>query len=313
MELHSQPGVDLFDGTHPEVRDLTRIQGLIRTLDVLSRHYFRTETIGFDNVPDESCLVVGTHRGGFLATDMFMFFHAWYRRFADVKPLYGLGHDIHFMNPLMRETMCRGGAVRACREVAIKLLTREKHYLAVYPGGARELFTPVSRRNRIDFHGHKGFIKLALEAQVPIVPTVSIGADSFYCLTEGEAIAKALKVDKVFRMPVWPFMLSLPLGFTPGPVPHLPLPTQIRLSVGQPIRLPYGPEAAKDPRIVDELYEKVQSTMQGMRDRLERVRQVERPLLPSARELVERLEHVATEVRAVWSGATEERRHHAVG
>ncbi|MFM7204368.1 MAG: 1-acyl-sn-glycerol-3-phosphate acyltransferase [Myxococcota bacterium] len=283
--LNTVNGPDLFDGTHPEARDPKALDGLMKSLDVLSKFYFRTEVYGMDNVPEHSALLVGTHIGGLCATDMFLFFHAWHRRFGDDKPLYGLGHDMHFVNPLTRELFARGGAVKANREMAHKVLGLDNAYLAVYPTGARELFKPYHRRNEVNFHGHKGFVKVALEAQRPIVPVVSTGADTFVCLNEGARTARLLGLDKLLRMPVWPIMVSFPLGVTFGPAPHLPLPSQVRISVGQPIQMPYGPEAAKDPEKVDALYRHVESTMQSMTHRLSNMKAVKPRALPSLSEM----------------------------
>ena len=44
--------------------------------------------------------------------------------------------------------------------------------LLVYPGGDYEVHRPIWERNRVDFGGRKGFIRLALEQDVPIVPVV---------------------------------------------------------------------------------------------------------------------------------------------
>lgn len=295
----------LFDGNHPEARDMNALDGLMRALDGLSRHYFRTEVMGLDHVPDESCLVVGTHNGGLCATDMFLFFHAWHRRFGEDKPLFGLGHDMHFVNPLTRELFARGGAVRANREMAKKVLAMENAFLAVYPAGARELFRPYQQRHLVDFNGHKGFVKLAIESQRAILPVVTLGADTFICLNEGVRTARVLGLDKLLRMPVWPFMLSVPFGITFGPAPHLPLPGQVRISVGQPIPIPFGPEAAKDPAKVDEIYFKVQNTMQSMRDRLVKLKSVEARHIPSLSDLKHAFESVL-EAANVWSSSEQQ-------
>ena len=47
--------------------------------------------------------------------------------------------------------------------------------LLVYPGGDWEVHRPSWERNKVDFAGRKGFVRLALDAGVPIVPVVSIG------------------------------------------------------------------------------------------------------------------------------------------
>ena len=46
--------------------------------------------------------------------------------------------------------------------------------------GDHEAFRPFRDRDRIDFAGRTGFIRLALRAQVPIVPAVSCGATSAF-------------------------------------------------------------------------------------------------------------------------------------
>ena len=68
--------------------------------------------------------------------------------------------------------------------------------LIVYPGGDHEVFRPWSERNRIDFGGRRGLVRLALRQQVPMVPAVSIGAhETLVVLTRGESVARFLRLD----------------------------------------------------------------------------------------------------------------------
>ena len=48
--------------------------------------------------------------------------------------------------------------------------------LLAYPGGEKESFRPYKDRKKIDFYQRKGFIRLALRSDVPMVPIVSVGA-----------------------------------------------------------------------------------------------------------------------------------------
>ena len=66
------------------------------------------------------------------------------------------------------------GTVAASPENARKAL-ESGAALLVYPGGDYEVHRPSWKRNRVDFDRRKGFIRLALEQDVPIVPVVSIG------------------------------------------------------------------------------------------------------------------------------------------
>ena len=65
--------------------------------------------------------------------------------------------------------------------------------LLVYPGGDYEVHRPSWEGHRVDFGGRKGFIRLALEHDVPIVPVVSIGGqETALFLSRGERLAKLL-------------------------------------------------------------------------------------------------------------------------
>jgi len=66
------------------------------------------------------------------------------------------------------------GTVRANHDNARKAFELGAPVL-VYPGGDHESFRPSWETDKIDFGGRKGFIKLALEQNVPIVPVVAIG------------------------------------------------------------------------------------------------------------------------------------------
>ena len=62
-----------------------------------------------------------------------------------------------------------------------------------------------------------GFIRLALERGVPIVPVVSIGGqETALFLTRGERLARLLALDRMFRLKVLPISLALPWGLNVG-------------------------------------------------------------------------------------------------
>ena len=64
---------------------------------------------------------------------------------------------------------------------------------------------------RVDFDGRKGFLRLALKHDVPIVPVVSVGGqETALFLTRGEGLARLLRLDRMFRLKVLPISLALP-------------------------------------------------------------------------------------------------------
>jgi 1-acyl-sn-glycerol-3-phosphate acyltransferase len=139
--------------------------------------------------------------------------------------------------------------------------------LLVYPGGDHETFRPSWESDRVDFAGRTGFVELALEHGVPIVPVVAIGGqETALFLGQGRRIARALRLDERFRLKVLPAALGPPFGVTFLDLPvRFPLPAKISIRVGKPIdlRQRIGPSA--DP---DDGYKLVTSTMQRTLTRL---------------------------------------------
>jgi 1-acyl-sn-glycerol-3-phosphate acyltransferase len=115
---------------------------------------------------------------------------------------------------------------------------------------------PTWEGNRIDFARRKGFIRLALETGVPIVPVVAAGGqETAIFLTHGERLAKLLRLDKLLRLKTLPVNLSLPWIVNIGDfLGHLPLPAKITVQVMEPIDLRerYGPHPDID-RIYDDI------------------------------------------------------------
>src|SRR5205807_8222905 len=111
--------------------------------------------------------------------------------------------------------------------------------LLVYPGGDYEVHRPSWERHKVDFGGRKGFIRLALEQDVPIVPVVAIGGqETALFLSRGEGLARLLRLDRMFRLKVLPISLALPWGLNVGDLlTHIPLPAKITVETLPPIHL----------------------------------------------------------------------------
>ena len=76
---------------------------------------------------------------------------------------------------------------------------------------------PSWEGNRVDFGGRKGFLRLALEQDVPIVPVVAIGGqETALFLTRGERLARLLALDRVLRLKVLPISIALPWDLNVG-------------------------------------------------------------------------------------------------
>jgi 1-acyl-sn-glycerol-3-phosphate acyltransferase len=205
---------------------------------LLATLYFRAEVRGFEHVPDAPTLQVGNHSGGIVIPDTWIHGLGWYAYFGVERPLRPLVHSAAISIPGIGEVLRKTGCMPASPTNAREALHRGEDVL-VYPGGDVETWRPWSKRNEVDFDNRTGFLRLAAEEGVPIVPVVSIGAhETFAVLTDGKGIAKRLGMDKRFRIKVFPLTLGLPFGINPGPmIPHFPFPSKIVIEVLPPLEI----------------------------------------------------------------------------
>ena len=247
-------------------RDPDLIRERLPGLWLLSSLYFRGEVRGLGNIPEEGpVLLVGNHSGGNLTPDTHVFTLAFCAYFGVERPFFQLAHNLVLSMPGLG-MLRRFGTVAASPANMRKALDSGAALL-VYPGGDYEVHRPVWERNRVDFNGRKGFVRQALERDVPIVPVVSIGGqETSLFLSRGEGLARALALDRLFRLKVLPISIALPWGLNVGDMlGHIPLPAKITVEALPPIHLreEFGP----DPD-VDEVYDHVLRLMQETLDAL---------------------------------------------
>lgn len=197
--------------------------------------YFRGEVRGLDNIPDGPSLLVGNHSGGLVIADTFVFACEFYDHFGPERRFHQLAHNLAARNPMLG-TLRRYGTLVASHDNAKKAFDLGAPVL-VYPGGDWETFRPSWESNQIDLAGRKGFIKLALDAGVPIVPVVAIGGqETALFVTRGETAAKLLGLDRFARVKVAPISIGPPFGVNFLDLPfRFPLPAKITVQVLPPI------------------------------------------------------------------------------
>ncbi len=242
-------------------RDPAYIRETLPALRALSKLYFRADVRGLDNIPATGpVLMVGNHSGGTMIADTFVFAQAFYDRFGPERQFHQLAHDLLFKVPGVRALVQRFGTIPASPANMKRALDRGAALL-VYPGGDHEAYRPSWRSGEIGFGGRTGFVKLALERNIPIVPVVSIGGqETALFLGRGRRLASALRLDRLLRLKVLPIAIGPPFGVTVLDLPgRLPLPSKITIRVLEPIdvRARLGP----DPDL-DEGYQLVTHTMQ---------------------------------------------------
>jgi 1-acyl-sn-glycerol-3-phosphate acyltransferase len=259
-----------YDIDSLENRDPRLMAFVADLLEPLLWRYFRPVVRGLHHVPDGATLFVGNHNAGLLTPDSFIFGFALYRRLGIDAVPYGLGHEVALQLPLINQLVVPLGAVRATHENAHRLFAAGRKVL-VYPGGDLDAMRPFRHRHRVVFGPRRGYVRLALREGVPILPVVTEGAHAAYIvLDDGRWLARALRLDRLLRVKVWPIALSIPWGLTIGPPPpFFPLPTRITIEVLPPVRFDRtGPAAAEDDDFVEACHRTVHRRMQSALERL---------------------------------------------
>jgi 1-acyl-sn-glycerol-3-phosphate acyltransferase len=247
-------------------RDADYIRERLPQLWLLASLWFRGEVRGLGNIPDSGpVLLVGNHSGGNMTPDTGVFTLAFSTYFGVERHFYQLAHNLVLSMPHL-SFLRKFGTVAASPENARKAL-ESGAALLVYPGGDYEVHRPAWQRNRVDFGGRTGFIELALEQEIPVVPVVSIGGqETALFLSRGEGLARLLALDRLFRLKVLPISLALPWGLNIGDMlGHIPLPAKITIETLPAIdlRAEFGPDP--DP---DEIYDHLIRVMQATLDAL---------------------------------------------
>jgi 1-acyl-sn-glycerol-3-phosphate acyltransferase len=258
------PTADLDDRDPDYIRETMAGAWLLASL------YFRADVRGLEKIPaDGPVLLVGNHSGGNVTPDTTVFTLAFVAYFGAERRFYQLAHNLVVSMPGLG-WLRKYGTVAASPKNA-DLALKQGAVLLVYPGGDYEVHRPSWETAKVDFDGRKGWIRLALENDVPVVPVVSLGGqETALFLSRGERLSKLLRLDKMFRLKVLPISIAAPWGLNIGDMAgHLPLPAKIRVRVLDPVHLR---EEFGDEPDVDAVYDHVLSRMQASLDHMARER-----------------------------------------
>jgi 1-acyl-sn-glycerol-3-phosphate acyltransferase len=259
---HLEDLLDLADGIphadDPDAWDPEYIRETLPLLRAAVGTYHRAEVRGIERIPDGASLLVGNHSGGTVIVDTFVFALEFYAFYGPDRRFHQLAHDVAARMPFTG--IRRYGVLAASHDNARRAFALDAPVL-VYPGGDYESFRPSWHSERIEFGDRKGWVRLALESGVPVVPVVSLGGqETALFLTRGERAARATGLADKARIKVLPVSIGPPFGLNVLDLPgRLPAPAKITLEVLEPIDLVerFGP----DPD-VDEVYDVVTTEMQ---------------------------------------------------
>jgi 1-acyl-sn-glycerol-3-phosphate acyltransferase len=251
-----------LDGNDIDAWDPEYIRRVLPLWRAVLCNYFRAEVHGLDNIPDSGpSLLVGNHSGGIYIADTFVLATEFYTHFGPERRFHQLAHDVAARLPATG--ISRWGTVAASHENAHRAFDKGAPVL-VYPGGDYETFRPSWHSDRVEFGGRKGFIRLALERGVPIVPVVAIGGqETALFATRGERAAEVTGWARLTRIKVLPVAFAPPFGVTVLDLPgRIPLPAKITIEVRPAIDVAerFGPDPDHE-RVYEELTGEMQDTL----------------------------------------------------
>ena len=222
-------------------------------------HYFRVETRGIENIPDEGRVLLVANHSGTLPYDGSMVVATVFLRHPQERLIRALVENVVYHFPYFGMFMSRVGAVRACQENAIKLLERDEPVL-VFPEGVKGIGKLFRKRYQLQRFGRGGAIKLALKTGSRIVPVSLVGAEESMPL-----LSKVSWLARPLGLPYIPVTPTLPLL---GPLGLIPFPTKWYIDFGESFDMAsYGPDAIHDRVLVNRLNEEIRQTIQDMINR----------------------------------------------
>jgi 1-acyl-sn-glycerol-3-phosphate acyltransferase len=235
-------GVDPF-GFDPDTARHT-----LALLLFLHRTYFRTEVFGLEHTPPGAAIYVGNH-GGHVPIDGMLIASSL---FLDREPpvlVRSMVEKWAQTVPFVARWFPRMGQVLGSPDNARRLL-QDQNPLLVFPEGVRGIAKPFGERYQLAPFG-LGFMRLALENRVPVVPIAVIGAEEQY-----PAVANLKGLARLLGTPSFPIIPQLLLGFP------LPLPTRYRIYFGEPMAFEGDPD--DDDHVIQRHVDEVRGTVQRM-------------------------------------------------
>ena len=242
--------------------DLLDLQAVERTLPIVRAlgRYFRYRIEGLEQVPASGPALIAMNHGA-LPVDVPLLGVQLLERYGRVPR--ALADSLIFKTPLFREFALGMGAVVASPDTAERLLS-EGNLVIVMPGGAAEAFKSSEDAYRLFWRQRMGFARLAIRAQVPVVPAACIGIDDLFEIPWDmfEAGKRLLGLR------------SFPLGIAWGLGPGIPGRVPLTQYIGSPIVPTVPSTASEDDAAVRVFRDRVVDAMEelmneGLRARTE--------------------------------------------
>lgn len=207
----------------------------------LVRKYFRVEIEGLENIPKRGAALICPNHSGYSGLDALVLSHMIHKETRRIPRL--LAHKFWFLSKTTSIPAGMLGFMDASFENGVDALSRN-NLIIIFPEGEFGNFKPTTKMYQLQ-EFKRGFIRMAVKTQSPIVPALIIGAE------ETHINLSQLKLNKFFKGAVIPLPLNI-----------IPLPVKWKIKFLPPIYLPYKPEHLDDHELMREIASEIQEQMQ---------------------------------------------------
>ncbi|MCB9477800.1 MAG: acyltransferase family protein [Deltaproteobacteria bacterium] len=219
-------------------------------------YYFRVESEGVHNIPEEGRGLIVPNHSGVIPIDGMMIGVDLAFNMRRPRIIRAMVDNFMGFLPFINVFFARCGQLVGARRNFADLLEADE-LITVFPEGAKGTGKLYKQRyNLLRFN--VGFIELSLQYRAPIIPAAVIGAE--------EQAPMVYNVKPLARMLGFPYFPVTPFFPLLGPLGGLPMPVKYHLYYGEPMHLyeDYGPEAINDPNTIRMLADRVQMRVQEM-------------------------------------------------
>ena len=226
---------------HKRVWERIAYREMPRFLMEFARRYFRLEVEGLEHIPRRGAGILTPNHSGFSGFDSFLLANEVNRATGRLPRI--LTHKFWFLTKATSVPAEKVGFIEATTANGLQQLGKN-NLVILFPEGEDGNFKPTSNRYHLQ-EFKRGFIRMALEQQCPIIPVLIIGAEETHI-----NLAK-LGLPRIFGGATIPLPLNL-----------IPLPAKWYIKFLPPIHLPYNADARNDRELVNEIAGEIRETMQ---------------------------------------------------
>lgn len=207
----------------------------------IARKYFRLQIEGTEHLPRRGPALITPNHSGYSGFDALLLSHEIFKSCGRVPRV--LTHHLWFVTKATAVPAEKVGFIEANMNNGLMQLNKN-NLVVLFPEGEYGNFKPSTQRYQLQ-NFKRGFVRMALTRQCPIIPTLILGAE------ETHINLAQLKFSKYLRGVVLPLPLNV-----------IPLPAKWKIKFLPPIHLPYKPEAINDIDLLDELAIEIRDEMQ---------------------------------------------------